>query len=227
MLSIISCQFKQTHHVPCFIHLRNRSCQATLRSLVERALDRIRAGARHNLSATRTGTTSMPHMKSCRFPHTMCDGIALLTLPSHARPSMCGSWSPKAWLSCPLSHLRPTLPSECSYKPCFLISCRSFLASPHSSIRTMYKESTLGSHLFQGRLLWKYSKASFRDAHLSLLQELSISIRDQRALLSCSTADSDVNIADSTRISPMIPTEATLGKNSAAVSTLVSVSPVS
>ena len=88
----------------------------------------------------------------------------------------------------------------------------------------MYKESTPGSHLLQGRLLWKYWRASFLDAQLSLLQELSVSMRDQRASVSSSTADRGVNIADSTRISPMIPAEARFGWNSAAVSTLVWIS---
>ena len=98
------------------------------------------------------------------------------------------------------------------------------MESSHWRIRTMYRESTRGSHLFQGRLFWKYWRASFLDAQLSLLQELSISIRDQRASVSSSTADWGVNIADSTRISPMMPTEARFGKKLAAVSTLMWIS---
>ena len=197
--------------MPCFIHFRNGRCQATSRSVIQCGLHRIGTGARRNLSAVKTRATLIPHMKSFRFPHIMCEGTVLLNFPSHVRPSKCGSLSPKALLSCALSHLRLTLPSECSYKPCFLISWRLSMGSSHWRTRTMYKESTPGSHLFQGRLFWKYWRASFLDAQLSLLQELSISIRDQRAAVSSSTADWGVSIADSTRISPMIPTEARFG----------------
>jgi len=210
--------------MPCFIHFRNGRCQATSRSVIMCGLDRIGTGARRNPSAVKTRTALIPHMKSFRFPHIMCEGTAWLNFPSHVRPSKCGSLSAKALLSCDLSHLRLTLPSECSYKPWFLISWRLPMGSSHWRIRTMYKESTPGSHLLQGRLLWKYWRASFLDAQLSLLQELSVSMRDQRASVSSSTADRGVNIADSTRISPMIPAEARFGWNSAAVSTLVWIS---
>jgi len=209
--TIISCQFEEAHYIPCFIHFRNRCYQATPRSIVECGLDRIGAGARCNLSGIGTRTTLITHMKSCRFSHIMCGGTALLNFLSHVRPSKCDSLSAKALPSCVLSHLRLTLPSERSYKPCFLISWGYSMGSSHWRIHTMYRESTRGSHLFQGRLFCKYWRASFLDAHLSLLQELSISIRDQRASVSSSTADWGVNIADSTRTSPMIPTEARFG----------------
>ena len=110
--------------MPCFIHFRNGRCQATSRSVIMCGLDRIGTGARRNPSAVKTRTALIPHMKSFRFPHIMCEGTAWLNFPSHVRPSKCGSLSAKALLSCDLSHLRLTLPSECSYKPWFLISWR-------------------------------------------------------------------------------------------------------
>ena len=95
---------------------------------------------------------------------------------------------------------------------------------PQWKLRTTYNKSTLGSHLLHGRFFWKYWSASFLDFQLSLLEELRIIIRDRRDPISLPVATLAVIIVDSTRISPMIPTEARFGWNSAAVSTLVWIS---
>ena len=82
---------------------------------------------------------------------------------------------------------------------------------PQWELRTTYNDSTFGSQLLHGRLFWKYWRASFLDFQLSLFEELRIIIRDRRDPISFPVATSAVIIVDSTRISPMIPTEARFG----------------
>jgi len=93
----------------------------------------------------------------------------------------------------------------------FMVIINGVRRLPQWKLHTTYKESTLGSHLLQGRLFWKYRRASFLDFQLSLLEELRIIIRDRRILISSPAATLGVIIVDSTRISPMIPTEARSG----------------